>query len=269
MRDKSISAAMSLEEIAEIFQRFWRTGYGSVSKDEVVFIQELIQKYRPKNFLEIGTASGLSAGLISLFLERAEGELFVTIDHDDTFFGDSTKNNGFLIPEIYQNGRVKVERKVFKTAFDLDSMNVQFDMAFIDANHQHPWPLIDTLCLWPWLTGEKIVIHHDLRLFFKQDVVFGIGPKYLYDQFSDERRIKSLANSGNIFALNLNMRRVDLETIAMDGFSLPWSLRTPMPEKQIASMREILEKHYSKCLVETFERQVKKFNVMDRFRSGL
>lgn len=260
---------MSMEDVSMIFQKFWKTGYGSVAKDEVMFIQGLIQKHKPKQFLEIGTASGLSAGLILNFMSRAGGELFVTVDHDNTFFGDPTKENGFLIPEIYQGGSVKVQRHVFKTAFDLDSMSQQFDMAFIDANHQHPWPLMDTLCLWPWLVGSKTVIHHDLRLFFKQDIVFGIGPKYLFDQFPCERRITTDANQGNIFALNLDMKKEELESIAMDGFSLPWSLRTPMPEKNIQAMKGVLERHYSMNLMEAFDRQVKKFNVMDRFRSGL
>lgn len=263
------NARLSLADVQKLFQLFWKTGYGSIAADEALFVQELITKHRPAHFLEIGMASGLSGGLISRFLDASGGKKFTSIDHDNVFFGDKSKSNGFLIQEIYTGTKVEVVKRPYRTALDLDEIGESFDMAFIDANHQHPWPLIDTLCLYPHLTGSKIVVHHDLRLFRKQDIVFGIGPKYLFDQFPSSHRIASTANDGNIFAIDLNMTKAELEKIAMDGFSLPWSLRTPLQENYVNSVRAMLKRHYSQSLCEVFESSLKKFNVLDRFRSGL
>ena len=260
---------MTPADIQETFNRHWKPGWGSVSADEADFIQSLIVQHRPRSFLEIGMASGLSGGLIASFMEENGGERFLTIDHDNTFFGDKTKENGFLIGDIYLGSQVSVEKRPFTTALDLQSLGQAFDMAFIDANHQHPWPIIDTLCLYPSLTGPKIVIHHDLRLFRKQDLVFGIGPKYLFDQFPDSHKKRSIANDGNIFFIDLSLGKDMIENIAADAFNLPWSLRTPMQSKYVDAFRGILLNYYSSYLSDVFDDCVKKFNMMDRFRSGL
>ncbi len=262
-------AGFSLDEIRAVFTRFWKTGYGSVAADEAQFIQSLIARHRPRHFLEIGMASGLSGGLISLFLDRFGGAKFTSIDHDNTFFGDKTKQNGFLIHEVYPGNAITVTKRPFTTALNLDAVGDTYDMAFVDANHQHPWPMMDTLCLYPHLTGSRIVIHHDLRLFRKQDVVFGIGPKYLFDQFPDSHRLRSTANQGNIFAVSLDMDQNRLEAIAADAFALPWSLRTPMTETYLDAFRKVLAAHYSPAMQQAFDAAARKFNVMDRFRTGL
>jgi hypothetical protein len=119
------------------------------------------------------------------------------------------------------------------------------------------------------MTGPKLMIHHDLRLFQLQDVMLGIGPKYLFDQFPDDKRIRSVANNGNIFAVDLNMDQDKFEMLCMDLVKLPWSLRTSLQPKYVGQINEMLTRHYSKAMQEQFERCVKTYNVEDRFRSGL
>lgn len=260
---------MLASEIQQVFDEHWKPGWGSVNVDEVLYMQELIAKHRPTSFIEIGMASGLSGGLIATILDEHGGKVFHTADHDNTFFGDKSKENGFLIEAIYRGGGVQVEKRPFTTALDLDDGSDRYDMAFVDANHQHPWPLIDTLCLFPHMSGPKIVVHHDLCLFRKQDLVFGIGPKYLFDQFPESHRDRSTANDGNIFHVSLDMPREQLEQIAADGFSLPWSLRGPLPVPYVERIAAMIERHYDSALSDAFAAAVSKFNVTDRLRSGL
>jgi len=236
----------------------------------VLFVQDLIEEHKPADFLEIGMASGLSGGLLATILENNGGKTFSSIDYDNTFFGDPSRENGFLIDEIYTGSKVKVEKHPFTTSIDLAKIDKKFDMAFIDANHQHPWPAIDTLCLFPYLTGEKIVIHHDLKLFKNQDVVYGIGPKYLYDQFHTSFRINSDANQGNIYALRLDAIDVDhLVSIAINAFSMPWTLRHPLSPEIIEQINFLLESHYSSKLAEVFTNCARKFNQLERLRTGV
>jgi len=260
---------MNITKIATLFRTVWRTGYGSVAIDELGFMQELIARHRPRRFLEIGMASGLSTGFLARFMAENGGESLVSIDHDDSFFGDPTKPNGFLVPELYPGGATTVDLIKFCTSLDLERVPGSFDMAFVDANHQHPWPAIDTLALYPRMSGPKIVLHHDLRLFAKQDVMFGIGPKYLFDQFPESHRIRSEANEGNIFAVDLSIDQTRFEALMADLLKLPWSLRGPLPANTLEKIRTMLRQHYSSALLEHFDRIVATQNLNDRFRSGL
>jgi hypothetical protein len=252
---------MEPAQIQEIHSRHWKVGYGSIAPDEVLYVQDLIRQHRPQAFIEIGMASGLSGGLISLLLEENGGERFVTLDHNNTFFGDKTKENGFLLEEIYPAGEVKVEKLPFHTAVDIPRLGQRFQMAFVDANHQHPWPLIDTLCLYPFLDGPRIVLHHDLNLYrLQRDKIYGIGPKYLHDQFPESHRDVSTANSGNIFSVSLDLPQEQMEKIAIDAFALPWSLRTPLRGESLEAFRTVLVEHYSEGLLAAFEDCLDKFN---------
>lgn len=260
---------MTLDEISELYMSYWKPGYGAVTPDELVFVQSLIQRHRPERFVEIGMASGLSTGFIARFLEDTGGKYLLSVDHDDTFFGDTTKPNGFLIPELYSGSEVDMDLRKFTTALDSASFEGTFDMAFVDANHQHPWPMIDMMALYPLMSGPKMMVHHDLRLYQNQDVMFGIGPKYLFDQFPDAMRIRSDANDGNIFAVYLSMPKAEFEDLCYDLVKLPWSLRGPVSDSYRTKILEMLERSYSPRFVEQFERCLKSYNHDDRFRSGL
>jgi len=98
-------------------------------------------------------------------------------------------------------------------------------MAFIDAAHPHPWPLIDTLFVFEVMVGAKTVIHHDLDLFRKQKEVKGIGPKYLYDQFPDTHRGRGRHSASNIFNVSLDIELMQFESIFCDCINLPWTCR--------------------------------------------
>jgi hypothetical protein len=259
--NKQMGRHVDTAEIERIHGEFWSPGWGSVAADEMEYFQQLIAQHRPASFIEIGTASGLSGGLICRLLDEYGGERFTTVDHDNTFFGDPSKENGFQLPLIYPGGRVEVTRLTFTTAPDLPGKGQTYDMAFVDANHQHPWPLIDTLCLYPVMTGSKIVLEHDLDLYRKQhDKIFGIGPKYLYDQFPHTHRERATANHGNLFSLSLDLPVAAMERIARDCFALPWSLRTAINPPRLEAIRSVLREYYDASVTETFDECVEKFN---------
>jgi len=252
---------MDSTEIARIHEQHWAPGWGSVTADEMEYFQDLIKQHRPASFIEIGTASGLSGGLICLLLDEFGGERFTTVDHDNTFFGDPTKENGFQLPLIYPGGRVEVNRLTFTTAPDVPGLGQSFEMGFVDANHQHPWPLIDTLCLYPVMTGSKVLLHHDLDLYRKQtDKIYGIGPKYLYDQFPHTHRDRSTANNGNLFSLSLDLPISRIESMAKDAFALPWSMRHAIGRPRVKAIRGVLREYYDPSVLETFNECVQKFN---------
>lgn len=259
---------MLLPEISELFDAHWKPGWGTVAPDELDYIQSLIRQHRPTHFLEIGMASGMSTGFIARFLEANGGQTLTSVDHDDTFFGDTSKPNGFLVPTLYKGTGVEVRLEKFKTALDVGGFRRTWEMAFIDANHQHPWPMLDTLAVAPYLTGAKVLIHHDLDLFMKQKQTIGIGPKYLFDQFPESHREASDANSGNIFSVSLDMPKEQLEGLAIKALQLPWSLRVTLQPRYIQQVRHMLATHYSPRLCNHFDHVLKNQNRPEPQRGG-
>jgi hypothetical protein len=251
---------VDLADLQALYDRHWTPSLLSVTPDEMLYFQDLIAAHRPRRFLEIGTASGMSGGLIALLLEEHGGESLTTLDHDNTFFGDPTKENGFLLEEVYRGDKVRVDKRPFTVSMDLPALGREYDMAFIDANHQHPWPTIDTLCTYPFLTGSKVVLHHDLKLYKEQDVPRGIGPKYLYDQFPEHLRDRSPANHGNLFSVSLDLDRDAFETVMMDALSLPWSVLTHIQPPRAEAIRRVLDAYYSPGLRDVFDRSMRRFN---------
>lgn len=251
---------MTPTEIESIFAKYHKPNWGSVSVDETLFIRDLIDRHKPKSFVEFGMASGLSCALIAKAMDDAgiDGVIH-TIDHDDTFFGDKTKPNGFLIEEIYTGSRVKVHKHKFKRSIDLDDLDLgPFEMAFIDAAHPHPWPLIDTLFVRPHMTGSKTVIHHDLELFTKQRVVLGIGPKYVWDQFPESARQRGEGGASNIFSVSLDIDDATFERIFCDGILLPWT--SQLGPMVVHRVRKVVERTLSKRALDAFNEAMIRFN---------
>jgi hypothetical protein len=143
---------------------------------------------------------------------------------------------------------------------DIPSLGREFDMVFIDANHQHPYPTLDTLCVYPFLTGSKTVLHHDLKLYKTQRVPFGIGPKYFYDQVPHALRDRSPANEGNLYSVRLTLDQEAFEDVLVDALLLPWSLRTHIIPPRVTAIQELLDAHYSPRVREAFDTATKRYN---------
>jgi predicted O-methyltransferase YrrM len=261
MSHHSILSAIDIERI---FNNHWKPGYGSASKEDLRIIQSLINHYKPKTFLEIGMASGLSAGFIALFMNpHGEGSL-ITIDHDNTFFGDKNKENGFLIGEIYSHESVQVHKKPFTTSIDLEDTGFSYDMAFIDANHQHPWPTIDLLMTYPHLSANKIAIFDDLDLFKKQEDARGIGPRILYDQFSYINKHRP-SPSADIYYLDLSSIGAGhfLEAAATSLF-YPWTVKQSISERIIDRVARRLQSCYGNYISNTFKICSARYNALTK-----
>jgi tetratricopeptide (TPR) repeat protein len=249
-------------EINLIHRQFWRRGYGSVSADEAGFIQDSILATKPKRVLEIGTASGLSTGFIAKFMSNLGAGELISVDLDTHFWVDRTKETGFLAQEIYTGEEVKVNifRGQDSTHLPETYHEHKFDLAFIDANHHHPWPILDMISVLPILNPQARVIHHDLALYQWQKPVLGIGPKYLYDQFPDQFKVVTNDPRKNIFYIKTTENYLDFVQFIINSLYLPWTIRQPISALTINKFKAIINTYWSEDLLEIFEKCVKKFN---------
>jgi len=237
--------------VTRCYKAVQKPHYGTLSSGEVLFLQEQIATHRPRRFIEVGTATGLSTGFIARFMEEAAGDHLTSLDYDDRFYGDRSKPVGFLVPQIYSGTGVTVD--IRPNTVSLDVGEESFDMGFVDGNHYHPWPTLDTLTLYPRLTGPKCLLHHDLTLFANLPKQDGIGPKFLFDQMPDTHRLRSVARGGNLFALDLRLDQTVFERAMADALSLPWSIRTQLSDDMVGKIRAMLKTHYSAALQDHFE----------------
>lgn len=244
---------MDIEEIARIHQLHCQPEFGTTTPDELNYIQSLIIKHRPKRVIEIGTASGVTTGFIAQFLSENAGTSVTSIDLAETFFASPSDPVGYLARKIYPGTDIEIEIHPRKTSLDLEALGGPWDMAFVDANHQHPWPTLDTLAVAPFLSGPRIVIHHDLQLYRNFRRLRGIGPRVLFNEMPHDHRHAVKANGWNIFSLDLTMPNNTLEHVSIGAFSMPWTALPPLGERTLRRCSQFLGKHYSERLLREFE----------------
>lgn len=251
---------IGLDIIREVHKKFWKPGYGSISAKEAYFIQQGIAEYKPKRFLEIGTASGLSTGFIGMFLSQNDGEEVVTLDIDKVFWADQTKETGFLAKDIC-DGDIKITyiREKDSTYLQENYIEDKFDMAFVDANHQHPWPVLDMIAVLPLMKKGALIYHHDLALYKNQTPIYGVGPKYLFDQIPEYIRCAIKEVEKNIYYIKTPDNYMDLAPALIDALYLPWTIRKKIPESIFDKYKYIAKRYWNEDLVDALEKTAGKF----------
>lgn len=253
----------SLSEIQKIHKAHWKPGYGSISAKEAMFLQGGIYKRKPKTFLEIGTASGLSTGFIAKFLDnnKNDAKLF-SLDLNDTFWGEEGAKTGFLAEKIADGASVPISYlfNVDSTVIPENFADQEIDMAFIDANHQHPWPTLDMLSLMPFVKSKALIYHHDLALYTQQVPVFGIGPKYLFDQIPHQLRVATPEPKRNIYYIIAPENYRAFSESLIKSLFLPWTIRRKLTEDTLNRFRAIIKKYWNEEILTAFNKTSSIYN---------
>ncbi|MEM8555981.1 MAG: hypothetical protein AAGF71_14290 [Pseudomonadota bacterium] len=229
-------------------------------KLELVHLQKRITRHTPKRFLEVGTGSGFTGGFICNFLDDCEAEVFHTIDEDTEFYGDRSKPVGHMLRTLYDGDDVDVKIEGGTTVLDLPKNMDPFDMVFLDGNRQHPWPLLDALLLAPRLRGPKEILMSNLLLYQLPNDFHSIGPKILFDQLPPTHRGIDNSSGKNMFAASMKIPEQNLETIAVTGFTIPWTLLDPLTEEQLEKAAAALRWHYGAKTARIFKEAAERFN---------
>lgn len=268
---------MNIEEVVALHEKHVGINFGTTTPEELFFLQSVIRNYKPKRILEIGTASGLTTGFLARFLEETGGTDVTSIDTDNSFFGDRSRNVGYLAREIYDGSAVSIDIHPKKSALDLADLHGPWDMVFVDASHNHPSPTLDTLAVAPHLAGAKIVVHHDLQLFRRHKFFLGVGPRLLFNETPEKFRHAGAANGWNIFLMDLRMDHDVLEEVALNALSIPWTARPSITMRDLTRFRAAMGNFLSDAFWAEFEdctrlnqwSIVKKFYFQIRYRGAM
>jgi predicted O-methyltransferase YrrM len=238
---------LETSEIQETIRRHHFKGMGAVSEYDVRFLCDLIDKYRPRNVFELGVASGMSTTFLLRSLERVSNKcMLYSVDFGENYYVDPSKKVGYLVNEIIPNPGCQFELHRGCWAGDAERIlgGQKLDLVFIDANHMHPWPTIDTMLLMPLTTPDAIVAHHDIALHTKPGHEHGIGPFNVFDEFPQPKFV-SPCEQKNIGAFQLANSLAEYESILLRALEKPWTITNPMGARLTKRINECVACHYS------------------------
>lgn len=203
----------------------WATGY--IGWHDARFLYTRIRIRQPELVVEIGTASGISTAIAAAAAPHVD-----TWDIAERFYADRNRHTGdaareMLPPEL-------LERVTFRkgTVRDLPYPPDSLDLAFIDADHRHPWPCLDLLGILDHMRAGSEILLHDINLPLTDSASNVTGAKILYDGLDLHKTPDphgTPPNIGSIFIpANKDSVRKQLRAL-IDRH--PWETETPYPGK--------------------------------------
>lgn len=171
----------------------WTTGH--ISLEDAGLLAELIEGRPKRPVVEIGVASGWSSAVLLHLLARepAQGEVWLhSYDVSERCYFDSSRRVGEaveeVVPALAQHWRLHLGDAEEATR---QHCAEPVELAFIDADHRHPWPTLDLLALLPALAPGAWVALHDINLpaIATKAEWRVFGPKHLFDLWPWEKRV--------------------------------------------------------------------------------
>lgn len=167
---------------------------GSLGIPGIFFLVGFASILGAKRSIEIGTASGFSAAMLTAAMvngyeERQEAlpkTLLHTVDRKDKCLFDGSKPIGFMIQKMVPHLAQHIQLNCLQDASLCASLveKESIDFAFIDGNHQHPWPLLDVLYLLPLMKPGSWFMLDDVDLPDLYDATLARrGPRYVLESW--------------------------------------------------------------------------------------
>ena len=203
----------------------WAKGF--ISRNDAEFLYQLISTLQPRTVVELGVASGASSAAILCGLDQlpeiAGGRVLYSCDVRSTCYFDPAFATGQACAEMYPNARTR-----WRTEFDADARRLarvlprsSVDLTFIDANHAHPWPLLDLLHVTAVARPHSWVVLHDVDLPIHYPEYQVYGPRWLFEAWPFNK-IKGVGRWVSIAAVQLPEDPTALIPVAQRLLARPW-----------------------------------------------
>jgi hypothetical protein len=142
---------------------------GVIGRLDQFFLTAFVSVLAPERILELGTLTGFSAALLALAAIAQRGyqsrPVVETID-SATECMVAPEPIGFEIPRLLPGYPAAVRLHTGRDARFVAELFApgELSLAFIDANHSHPFPLLDVLRLAPFMASDGWLMLHDISL---------------------------------------------------------------------------------------------------------
>jgi predicted O-methyltransferase YrrM len=143
---------------------------GTIHVGDCLFLTAFVSILAPYRAIEIGTLGGFSAAVIAAAIRRQhpeeKGVLVDTIDRNTHSLLERDKPVGFLLGDMFPAfaEAVRIHAPAESGIVSEFAGRDEIEFAFVDADHQHPRPLLDLARLGPFLGAGAWVLFHDIRL---------------------------------------------------------------------------------------------------------
>jgi predicted O-methyltransferase YrrM len=143
---------------------------GGIGSRDYFFLTCLVSILAPRRVIEIGTLTGFSTAIIAAAIYHQHGvrdQITVdTVDSQTHCIIDKSRPVGFEIPDLIPDliSTVRIHTSRASDVVPEIASPGEFGLAFIDADHRHPWPLLDVLRLAPYIQSGGWIILHDIQL---------------------------------------------------------------------------------------------------------
>ena len=185
---------------------------GGCSLGDLAFLADRVAVAQPHLVVEVGVAAGTSsAALLAALDQLPPPRRLVSVDVRATCYFDASKAVGAAVDEMYPTYQTR-----WIQDFDSDARKLGLtmplggvDFAFIDANHHHPFPLLDVLHLAPVMRPGAWIALHDIELPRLYPQFQSHGPMWLFEVWPGEK-LRGTGDAENIGAVQMP---ADLETL--------------------------------------------------------
>lgn len=225
----------------------WATGY--VSGEDAAFLLHMVSALQPSTVVELGVASGASSAALLFALDQlpdGPARRLYSCDVRTTCYFNEAYETGQACREMYPAPRTAWHR-----AFPADARTLAAqlppggaDLTFIDANHAHPWPLLDLLHVTAFARPGSWVILHDVDLPVQHPEHQVFGPRWLFQAWPFNK-VKGVGRWTSIAAVQLPPDLSRLTPVALTLLERRWE-QAPSPDHAalgppFEAVREALE----------------------------
>jgi predicted O-methyltransferase YrrM len=143
---------------------------GGISGQDYFFLTAIDSILAPRRAIEIGRLTGFSAAIIVAAIYWQHGNrdeiLVETIDLSRQCIVEEMQPTGFEIPRLIPDlaSTVRVHTRRGSEFVREIGAREEFGLAFIDADHRHPWPLLDVIRLAPYVQTAGWIVLYDIQL---------------------------------------------------------------------------------------------------------
>jgi predicted O-methyltransferase YrrM len=224
-----------------------KAGYEN-NNNHPYLLNGIIRKLKPKNCLEIGTARGGSSIVILNAIKDIKDSILISLDIDKKWYKNRTFEVGYRVkkyfPELANKWKLYTGKQPHQF---LVTLNMKFDLLYLDTVHSTPGELINIIEALPFLNDNAIVILHDVMFHYliKSHYKFHPSNIYLFSTLCGDKVIvkdeySGIENTGAIF-LYKNQEKCYLNYFLL--LLSPWNY---VPSKEHKEELELFIKKYYK-----------------------
>ena len=214
---------------------------GTVEASDYFFLTAFVSILAPQRVVEIGTLTGFSAAIIAAALARqspADNPRWVdTIDYAAQCFIDTTRATGFEIDEAFPEFASMIRLHIPRDSTVLSELAApgELEVVFIDADHQHPLPLLDLLRAAPYVRPGGWILLHDIQLATKARKAAATDPRFRWGAAEGAELLFAFwpfrkISGGNIGAVQLPPDKSALIPFALRLMSAPFEINNGSAE---------------------------------------